>query len=367
MPPKPQWLKHKIEANRKKLEEKTASSSSKRKAWQAEYVLWLDEELATYEPFMKEFNLVSLPFPEASSDVGKERSSSEQRISSSNEGTNESVLRHAIRKNPIPKFICWSSMRSATVTGSQASINLSSAIAVGVIPMSNAHFIKTALKSADGIEFLDLANLIGGYYEALQRETGKPWRLILGFIDLPQAICNAQKQDQNADTNVQHWVEQACLYLTMEFNVETVRFTRYGELCEYLCTMTRVVQATAEKDGAGEMIDNVQRGIKQKIKDGVVMTEEEKRKFELKQTWAAMLQMIPRISQEKALALVSNPEFSCPKKFFDRIATSSEEEVVEMLKTSFGKTKSGAVRNEHKLAQVLYTMFTTDDPSQPFA
>lgn len=96
------------------------------------------------------------------------------------------------------------------------------------------------------------------------------------------------------------------------------------------------------------------------------MTEEEKRKFDLKQTWVAMLQMIPRISQEKALALASNPAFSCPKKIFDRMAESSEEEVIEMLKTSFGKTKSGAVRNEHKLAQILYTLFSTDDPTQTF-
>lgn len=111
----------------------------------------------------------------------------------------------------------------------------------------------------------------------------------------------------------------------------------------------------------------IHRGIKQKVKEGVVMTEEEKRKFDLKQTWVAMLQMIPRISQEKALALASNPEFSCPKKIFDRIADSSEEDVVEMLKVSFGKTKSGVVRNEHKLAQVVYTLFTTDDPAQTFA
>ncbi|RYH26228.1 hypothetical protein EON65_14870 [archaeon] len=263
MPPRPQWLKSKIEANRKKLESTQTSVTTRKKAWQAEYVLWLDEELASYEPFMKEFSLVSVLYPEIAPDVGNERSSSEpttQRINSTSKATTESVLRHAVRKNPISKFICWSSMRSTTITGSQASINLSSAIPVGVILMSNAQFIKTALKSTDGIEFLDLATVIGSYYDALVLETGKTWRLILAFIDLPQAICNSQKQDQNADTNVQHWVEQACLYLTIEFNVETVRFTRYGELCEYLTTMTRVVQATAEKEGAGDtMVDNVQR------------------------------------------------------------------------------------------------------------
>lgn len=260
MPPKPQWLKSKIESNRKKLESSQSATVSKKKAWQAEYILWIDEDLGTYEPFMKEFNLVSVQYPEATSDVGKERVASEPsqtpQTAQSNQST-DGVLRHSVRKGPISKFICWSSMRSAVVTGSLASIHLGSALPVGVVPMSNAQFIKTALKSTDGIEFLDLATVIGGYYDALLQETGKPWRLILAFIDLPQAICAAQKQEQHADTNVQHYIEQACLYLTMEFNVETMRFTRYAELCEYLGTMTRVVQATTDKDEA--MVDNVQR------------------------------------------------------------------------------------------------------------
>lgn len=96
--------------------------------------------------------------------------------------------------------------------------------------------------------------------------------------------------------------------------------------------------------------------------DGLSLDEQ--RKFELRQTWVAMLQMVPLLSKEKAIALVSNREYSSVKRVYDLLTNPEEPEKKRMtlLQTSFGKTKGGTIRNEAKLSTHIYKMMTTKDP-----
>ena len=94
------------------------------------------------------------------------------------------------------------------------------------------------------------------------------------------------------------------------------------------------------------------------------LTPDEQHKFELRQTWVAMLQMVPMLSKEKAIALVSNNGFSSLKRVYSLLTNPDEPEKKRMtlLQASFGKTKGGAVRNEAKLSTHIYKMMTTKDP-----
>ncbi len=58
-----------------------------------------------------------------------------------------------------------------------------------------------------------------------------------------------------AGQNVQYLVEQACIYLTFELDVEVVKFAKYNELCEYLSSMTRVIENSRQQSGlSGEHV-----------------------------------------------------------------------------------------------------------------
>lgn len=76
-----------------------------------------------------------------------------------------------------------------------------------------------------------------------------------------------------------------------------------------------------------------------------------------------MLQMIPLLSKEKAIALATNPEFSSVKRVFESMNNEDEPEKKRMtlLQSSFGKTKGGVVRNEAKLSSYVFKMMTTTD------
>lgn len=96
----------------------------------------------------------------------------------------------------------------------------------------------------------------------------------------------------------------------------------------------------------------------------------------MKQTWSAMLQMVPHVSQEKALALISNPEYSCPKKLFFLMNDQkvSEDIRMKLLQSSFYTVNSSTnqlsdivnssstKRNEPKLSSVIYKMMTGTNP-----
>jgi hypothetical protein len=77
-----------------------------------------------------------------------------------------------------------------------------------------------------------------------------------------------------------------------------------------------------------------------------------------------MLQMIPFISKEKAVAFIQNPQSSCAKRVFEAMNNELEPEKkrTTLLQNHFGKTKTGAVRNETKLAKHIYRLMTVTDP-----
>lgn len=76
-----------------------------------------------------------------------------------------------------------------------------------------------------------------------------------------------------------------------------------------------------------------------------------------------MLQMLPLLSKEKAIALATNPEYSCVKRVYESMHDEDEPEKkrMTMLQAAFGKTKSGVVRNESKLSSYVFKMMTAKD------
>lgn len=92
----------------------------------------------------------------------------------------------------------------------------------------------------------------------------------------------------------------------------------------------------------------------------------EKENFEMKQTWSAMLQMLPLLSKEKSSAFVNNPKYSCPKKVFDAMNDHSvpAKDRMSSLYEAFGKSKNGTVRQEKQLSRYIYGLMTIDEPDQ---
>lgn len=120
-----------------------------------------------------------------------------------------------------------------------------------------------------------------------------------------------------------------------------------------------------------------------KLKPDDKLSEEEKEIFEvrdsqlsfdyyilllqqLQQTWAAMLQMIPFVSKEKARAFVGNKQYSCPKRVYDAMTDTSvpESKRVALLQPEFGQNKSGVVINQAKLAKQVYRLMTVTDENE---
>lgn len=85
--------------------------------------------------------------------------------------------------------------------------------------------------------------------------------------------------------------------------------------------------------------------------------------LQLQQTWAAMLQMVPGISKEKAQAVVTEPQFSCFKRVFEAMndETQPKKQRMLLMQSSFGKLKNGNVRKEVKLSQRVFRMMTVAD------
>jgi hypothetical protein len=107
------------------------------------------------------------------------------------------------------------------------------------------------------------------------------------------------------------------------------------------------------------------------------MSSEAQSSFELQQTWCAMLQMVPMMSQEKANTLVANKAYSCPKRMYEtflsgakaeeehKLGESTESSVLSTLETSFGKLKNGQMRRETKLARLVFKSMIVTDPDAP--
>lgn len=93
--------------------------------------------------------------------------------------------------------------------------------------------------------------------------------------------------------------------------------------------------------------------------------------LQLRQTWSAMLQMLPLMSKDKAQALLQRPECSCPRALLDAFHNSADPAVRALpvtekkllLQGHFGAGKNGAVRNQAKLSKLLYNLVTSMEPA----
>lgn len=88
---------------------------------------------------------------------------------------------------------------------------------------------------------------------------------------------------------------------------------------------------------------------------------------QLRETWAAMAQMVPRVSKNRAKELVRTPQFSCLRATFDRLndeALPAAERMV-LLQSSFGKGKREVLHV--KLSTNVYHSLTATDPNKTLA
>ncbi len=85
---------------------------------------------------------------------------------------------------------------------------------------------------------------------------------------------------------------------------------------------------------------------------------------QMRQTWAAMLQMVPQLSKDKANVFVENTRYSCPRKVFDAMNDENipASERIQAMHTCFSKGKNGTIRQEPKLSRHIFKLMTVGDP-----
>lgn len=166
--------------------------------------------------------------------------------------------------------------------------------------------------------------------------------------------------------DVQQYIDSAVCYMMYEHDIEVHRCKKYEHLCEYLASLTRLI---TDRDGEERTteIDWVMKAPKEKPPENI--SGKDKEQFELRQTWAAMLQMIPLMSKDKAQAFIrsNSAKWSCPRKVFDMFDSSSvQQQPLEkrklIMQSEFGEGKNGVVRKEGKLAKHLHNVFTAVNP-----
>jgi hypothetical protein len=95
--------------------------------------------------------------------------------------------------------------------------------------------------------------------------------------------------------------------------------------------------------------------------------------LQLRQTWSAMLQTVPKMSRDKANALLSSADCTCPIKLRSLLLgddTAGDADAAPavrnqrrlLLQSHFGKGKSGKPINQAKLSRQLYSLVTSVDP-----
>ena len=112
---------------------------------------------------------------------------------------------------------------------------------------------------------------------------------------------------------------------------------------------------------------------------------------QLRQTWSAMLQMVPGVSKDRAQALLKHPECTCPRKLFRMFHHSNPNngnssssysssdtgnttrnmnaEILPpakralLLQNHFGTSKTGKVTNQAKLSRHIYNLFSELEPN----
>jgi hypothetical protein len=88
----------------------------------------------------------------------------------------------------------------------------------------------------------------------------------------------------------------------------------------------------------------------------------------LHETWAAILQMLPNMSKEKAHLFIKNKDFSCPKTLYEIFRNNSNHMNISeqnvFLQNYFGANKNGTAKNHAKLSKNVFKMMTVKDSEE---
>jgi hypothetical protein len=188
------------------------------------------------------------------------------------------------------------------------------------------------LQSHDDFEFAHLAGYVKSSLRAVTNSgivglgAAEHPRLVLVLIGLDAVVNKIQKKilKEGVNRSVMSLVDNAIPYVLYTLDVEVVRWKNVNEACNYLHTLTRIVHRSFS-DGISQQISEIEHVVKagkRKAEDAPGLdtkSEKEVERFELRETWSAMLQMIPRVSTRRAQALVDHPAYSCFKKTFDAL------------------------------------------------
>jgi len=259
--------------------------------------------------------------------------------------------------------------------------------------LDNDIFIDLVLKSVNGFEFpqlgFHLEQLFQPHIRAYQRSrmadsdandsadassrsycTEVPVTKVMALINLEPVILKAQRRlskTPNENRPISELVDCATSFLLYEHKIEVTRCKKLVEFSEYLQTLTRLIDQRDYEQHATEL-DFVMKAQKEKLPEGLSLSQREN--FELRQTWGAMLQMIPKVSKAKAQAFLQNEQYSCPRKVYDTFHSSADPLVAQLpleqkkllLQQQFGSGRSGVKKNEAKLSRHVYNLMTATDP-----
>eukprot|EP00981_Chlorochromonas_danica_P012381 scaffold4867_cov161-Ochromonas_danica.AAC.9 len=332
MPPKPDWLKKKIinSIKRKQVEKDLAEASQAKKSKQHQpgqhdvcCLTLLPASLQTHSAFHKDF--IELFYcvekdtqPSLLDDEGPTTVASTS-SSSSSSSSSERKLPYLTCETVTPNMICW------TMT-TLSSLTVESLLPTGVLVVNCSDFLQAVLKTADGVTFPEATALIQSLLTPPSSSSSctlsSPQRIIIAFVDISSALCRIQRkltslaetqtQPQKPITNLQFLFEEACIYLTMEYGWEIVRLSKYNELVDYLSRLTALFDRS--QSTTTRRIDQpyVMKLAKEKSKEA--LSKEEGEKHQLEQTWSVILQQLPLMSKERAMALRSESAFSCPRR-----------------------------------------------------
>jgi len=278
---------------------------------------------------------------------------------------------------PLPGLVQWSKLNNNHDDNNNNQFNddylqfTDTLEAPTVIIVPTEDYCNRITASNDTIQFPVLSEYVNKIITRLQQTSNnnnnahRKMKLIFAFLDLDKDILKVQRKfsKENNNTCVQEIADQSLIHLTFNHDIETFRCRTLSSLCEYLYNITKALSRVVNED-ARSAFDFVMKVSKAKPDES--MTPEEQETFELQQTWAAMLQMVPYVSKEKAFAMISNKEFSCPKRVFEAMNNTSEPEAkrIASLHRCFGKSKNGSIRNEVRLSKHVYRLMTVTNPEE---
>lgn len=270
---------------------------------------------------------------------------------------------YIIVPSKIPNLIRWSLVPTELSRNHDPSFVLQYTQPFAFVLLSSGDFVQFLLNSADDLEFPQLGQFLEKTLKQSISEESCPadTRLIIGLLDLDKTILKHQKKlnKNNCNRSIYNLVDAAVTSLIYEYDVEIHRFKKEDELVECLRTLTRLVLSWNSKEQITEL-DCVMKASREK--PDTSLSSLQKEKFELQQTWMAMLQMIPQVSKVKAQSLIKDERFSSFKKLNDCFSNLPPEEGKVLLQYAFGEDKNGVKRNQNKLSKLVYSSMTVTNP-----